>query len=71
MGEARNPMAAFANAVITVIESPITWFRGEIFFYLFDSSEYYQLNSWDIKAHYVKTWGPYHKNGYVIDILGV
>lgn len=46
MGQARNPMEAFANAVITVIESPITWFRGENFFYSIDSFGYYQLSSW-------------------------
>lgn len=32
--EGRSPMNRFANSVISVLEAPVTWFRG-IFFYYF------------------------------------
>lgn len=29
MPDARNPMQAFANSVYSMIDGPITWFRGK------------------------------------------
>lgn len=26
----RNPMARFANSVMSVIDAPITWFKGNV-----------------------------------------
>lgn len=29
--EARNPMQAFADAVVETVDAPVTWFRGLLF----------------------------------------
>lgn len=31
--EGRSPMNRFANSVISVLESPVTWFRGTFLIY--------------------------------------
>lgn len=28
--EPRNPMQAFSNAVFSMVDGPVTWFRGKI-----------------------------------------
>lgn len=33
----RNPLMRFANSVYTVLDTPITWFRGKINFVVFSA----------------------------------